>query len=216
MGKINLNFLKTKEKTNPDTRTYEELLGLVLEYMPEDEYKKWEGKRGKVGAYSHEWPEFNNTTTPKEWLSIYRYSQTYAASTIKTKSLPCKDYWNGNVLDFGAGGGKPWGIPSDNINLYMYEANLYMVDFLKENYKNQPNVKIVNTFNDIKDIKFNHIFSCDVLEHVRYINEHLSLLWLLGDENCKYELIIDVGSAGGHVLNLHADTKINSWWNEIT
>ena len=87
MGKINLNFLKTKEKTNPDTRTYEELLGLVLEYMPEDEYKKWEGKRGKVGAYSHEWPEFNNTTTPKEWLSIYRYSQTYAASTIKTKSL---------------------------------------------------------------------------------------------------------------------------------
>ena len=215
MSRLKLNFTKTKSKINPDTRTYEELSNLVLECMPEDEYKKWESKRGTVGAHSHQWSQFNISTTPKEWLSIYRYSQEYATSW-ETSTLPCKDYWNGNVLDFGAGVGRPWEIPSDNINLYMYEANLYMVDILKENYKNQPNVKIVNTFNDIKDIKFNHIFSSDVIEHVRYVNEHLSLLWLLGDENCQYELIIDKGAAGGHVLYLHLDTNINSWWNELT
>ena len=92
-----------------------------------------------------------------------------------------------------------------------------MVSKLKESYKSSPNVKIISDFNEIINIKFDHIYSKDVLEHVRYINEHLKILYYLGNNNCSYNILIDDASSDGHVLNLYPDTvlKTGFWTGEI-
>ena len=150
--------------------------------------------------------------TIKEWLSIYRHSKEYGNWEVNTRTLSETSF--GNVLDFGAGVGEPWKISSinENTHLYLLEANLKMASELEETYKSLNNVTIVTSLQDIKHLKFSLIYSNDVLEHVRYVNEHLDIFWHLGDTNCLNHHIIDYGLAEGHVLNLHQDTIINKFW----
>ena len=217
MGRKVITFNKNEIKPYGDETKLQELLDLVSEYSTLKEYKKFRSKyknNNYTGEGASNWNNSNVLCTPKEWLSIYRYADEYGNWLSKTNT--CNPAWkNKTVLDFGAGSGTPWeGV--DDVNLYLLEANLGLSSLLKKTYEPFSNVKIVTTLNELpKDIKFDYIYSNDVLEHVRYINEHLEILYYLGNETCNYDLIIDEAPSGGHVLNLHEDTKIKTiFWDD--
>ena len=188
------------------------------------------------------WKNSNQSATSKEWVSIYRHSAIYSdnwlTSTLNLKNtlkrhcpslVETEPFINfgpdlltqtgyqpeGNVLDFGAGVGKPWVDIPEKITLFMLEINIAASKKLKEVYKDDTNVRIVTDLNSIKDIRFDWIYSKDVLEHVRHINEHLDIFYILGKKTCRYNLLIDIGSSRGHVYGLHKDSELNPFWNKL-
>lgn len=207
-----IKYNKNKIKKYGNEERLDELINLVSEFSTLEEYKNtsyYKDKNISFKGAGGNWQNLNAKTTPKEWLSIYRYADEYG--NWKTKPNTCSPQWkNKKVLDFGAGAGTPWeGV--DGVNLYLLEANLHISSLLKKTYEPFSNVKVITTFKELpKDVRFDFIYSKDVLEHVRYINEHLEILYYLGNENCDYYLMIDEGPSAGHVINLHEDTKIKA------
>jgi hypothetical protein len=188
-----------------------ELIELVSNSYTLKEYE--DSKFNPLKFYGNginDWGEFNKTTTPTEWLSIYKYSKEYGNWSSTSKS--CNPSWKGNILDFGAGSGTPWINIHPGMTLYLLEANLFLANGLKETYSTYSNVKVINSLKEVSNIKFDYIYSKDVLEHVRYINEHLNILYYLGNIDCAYSLEIDEAPSPGHVLNLHKDSIIDSFW----
>jgi 2-polyprenyl-3-methyl-5-hydroxy-6-metoxy-1,4-benzoquinol methylase len=194
----------------------ENLIKLVTKTLTYKEYQKTDFyKMVLPGEGNSDWHKFfNYTTDPITWLSIYKYDKLYGSnwsSNSKSMNLISK----GNILDFGAGSGMPWVHIPDEVTLYLLEINLVLFNKLVENYASYKNVKVINSLNEIKTLKFDFIYSKDVLEHVRYVNEHLEILYHLGNDSCQYYLDIDSSPAGTHVLNLHDDTIINDFWMKL-
>ena len=215
MGVSSIKYNKNQIKKYGNEEKLDELINLVSEFSTLEEYKNtsyYKDKNINFKGGGGNWQDLNAKTTPKEWLSIYRYADEYG--NWKSKPNTCSPLWkNKSVLDFGAGSGTPWEGVS-GVNLYLLEANLGLSSLLKKTYEPFPNVRVITTFKELpKGIRFDFIYSKDVLEHVRYINEHLEILYYLGNENCDYNLIIDNVPSGGHVINLHEDTiiKTNFW-----
>ena len=205
-----LQFNKTQIDLSPK-QSLSKLINLVSDSLTLKEYEESKFNPLKFyGGGPSDWGEFNTTTTPVEWLSIYKYSKEYGNWSTSTNA--CNPTWEGNVLDFGAGSGTPWNNIPPNVTLYLLEANLILADGLKETYSTYNNVKVITSLKEISNIQFNHIYSKDVLEHVRYINEHLDILYYLGNADCTYSLEIDEAPSPGHVLNLHNDSIIDSFW----
>lgn len=200
---------------NESRMSFNKLSNKLLKCFTKKEYKKWEEKNGKVDCKGGSWRSKNTTTTPKEWLSIYKYSEEYSVGWYSNPRDASQFEGMTNVMDFGAGVGTPWKNIPANTNLYLYEANLVACKNLKENYKNNSNVKVISSFKNLKNVKFDAIHSYDVLEHVRYLNEHLELFYLLGNNGCLYHFIIDIGAAGGHVYDLHDDTHLSPDWSQF-
>ena len=105
-------------------------------------------------------------------------------------------------------------IPKE-IDLFLVEINLAAAEKLKRNYRQNSNVKIVTDLNDIKDIRFDFIYSKDTIEHVRYLNEHLNIFYILGKPTCRYTIFLDNCPSEGHVYDLHEDTILNKFWLEL-
>jgi hypothetical protein len=214
MSYLIIQFKKDEILSFPQVKSLKKLVNLVTNSFTLQEYEQSRFNLLKFyGNGTNDWEEFNKITTPKEWLSIYKYSKEYGNWSTITNS--CDSSWNGNILDFGAGAGLPWNNIHSNMNLYLLEANLTIAEKLKETYSSYDNVKVITSFKEILNVKFNYIYSKDVLEHVRYINEHLDILYYLGNQNCSYNLSIDPAPSGGHVLNLHPDTVINEFWSQF-
>lgn len=212
-----ISYNKTEIKEYKPESSLDVLIDLVSKSLTPEEYDKTEFSKMKLqGNGSSDWHRFfNSTLDPITWLSIYKYDKLYGSNwTTTPKSMNLIS--GGNVLDFGAGSGTPWVDIPDTIHLYLLEANLVLFDRLVANYSNNKNVTVINSFYDIKSLKFDYVYSKDVLEHVRYVNEHLDILYYLGNEQCSYYLDIDTASAGTHVLNLHLDTTINDFWVKLT
>jgi len=80
-----------------------------------------------------------------------------------------KNFRNGdkkiNILDFGAGSGTNIQMLNSFGNVYVYEKNKKISDFLKEKFKSSENIKIVKDFNN-KDF-FDLIVVADVIEHIK-------------------------------------------------
>jgi len=213
-----VQYNKNQIKKYGDEKKLNELIDLVSECSTLKEYKKFRSKykdNNYAGEGASNWNNSNSLCTPKEWLAIYKYADEYGNWSSKTQI--CGPAWKDKtVLDFGAGSGTPWSGDIDGVDLYLLEANLGISSLLKKRYESFPNVKIITTFKELpKDIKFDYIYSKNVLEHVRYLNEHLEILYYLGNENCDYWLQIDPNPMGGHVMNLHEDTKIKTqFWND--
>ena len=147
-----------------------ELIELVSNSYTLKEYE--DSKFNPLKFYGNginDWGEFNKTTTPTEWLSIYKYSKEYGNWSSTSKS--CNPSWKGNILDFGAGSGTPWINIHPGMTLYLLEANLFLANGLKETYSTYSNVKVINSLKEVSNIKFDYIYSKDVLEHVRYIRQ---------------------------------------------
>ena len=205
-----LQFTKTQINLSPK-QSLSKLIKLVSNSYSLKEYENSKFNPLKFfGNGDSDWGEFNKTTTPIEWLSIYKYSKEYGNWSTSTNA--CNPTWEGNVLDFGAGSGTPWNNIPPNVTLYLLETNLLLADGLKETYSTYNNVKVITSLKEVSNIKFNHIYSKDVLEHVRYVNEHLDILYHLGNPDCTYSLEIDEAPSPGHVLSLHPDTTIDSLW----
>jgi hypothetical protein len=205
-----LQFNKSQIELSPN-QPLSKLIDLVSDSLTLNEYE--ESKFNPLKFYGNgpnDWGNFNEITSPIEWLSIYKYSKEYG--NWSTITNPCNPSWKGNILDFGAGSGTPWSNINPDITLYLLEANLILAKGLKETYNIYDNVKIITSLKEISDIKFDFIYSKDVLEHVRYINEHLDILYYLGNPDCTYFLEIDESPSPGHVLNLHTDSTMNSFW----
>ena len=216
-NRITGNFNKKDINYKPN-RNLEDLINLTCESISYEEYQNSKFSKPPYSFTvlngSMHWEDSSKISTPQEWLGIYRYAPDYGKHW---KSLPVdcfKHCRSGNVLDFGAGVGTPWINIPEEVTLYLYEANLQMANELKEIYQSHHNVIVVTSFKDIKDVKFDYIYSHDVIEHVRYVNEHLDILYYLGnDKNCIYNLLVDVGFSPNHVLNLHKDSILNNFWS---
>jgi hypothetical protein len=208
-----LTFKKEDVVGVKTTNKLENLIKLVTKTLTYEEYEKTDFSRMQLpGEGASDWHKFfNRTTDPATWLSIYKYDKLYGSNWY-SNSKPMDLISEGNVLDFGAGSGTPWISVPDNVTLYLLEVNLVLSNKLIENYSGYKNVKVVNSLDEIKTLKFDFIYSKDVLEHVRYVNEHLEILYHLGNESCQYYLDIDSAPAGTHVLNLHDDTIISDFW----
>jgi len=232
--KKNLEMIKCFESSPittkiPKDKSLDELINLVDKSLTLEQYKKFRSKKNYnfIGeGYNQRWNDCNLNATPEEWLSIYKYSDEYnnfkqAPNRIPQEWVKGHNVWGSNfknILDFGAGPGEPWSIKSidSNVNLYLLEANLSIANNLKEKYKwDCDNVHVVTSFQEIKHIKFNYIYSRDVIEHVRNLNEHLDLLYHLGAEDACYFYKIDGQPNPVHVLHLHNDTKINDFWQQF-
>jgi hypothetical protein len=216
MSHLILRFKKNNQIPVLETEAVRELISLVSDSYTAEEYEKSRFDTLKLyGNGPNDWGELNKTITPKEWFSLYRYSKEYGNFTTITNSYNF-NVRQGNVLDFGAGSGLPWvDIPSE-VTLYLLEANLVLAERLKNTYSEYTNVKVVTLLEEIADIRFDYVYSKDVLEHVRYINEHLNILYHLGNLECQYDLMIDTAPSGGHVLNLYGDTTIDSFWTSLS
>tara|TARA_B100001750_G_C15423047_1_gene553981 strand:- start:397 stop:1131 length:735 start_codon:yes stop_codon:yes gene_type:complete len=85
------------------------------------------------------------------------------------RSVVKKNFSNGdkkiNILDFGAGSGTNIQMLNSFGNVYVYEKNKKISDFLKEKFKSSENIKIVEDFNN-KDF-FDLIVVADVIEHIK-------------------------------------------------
>ena len=85
------------------------------------------------------------------------------------RSVVRKNFSNGdkkiNILDFGAGSGTNIQMLNSFGNVYVYEKNKKISDFLKEKFKSSENIKIVEDFNN-KDF-FDLIVVADVIEHIK-------------------------------------------------
>ena len=235
-----LQLLKTKSiEELPNEESLGDLLKTVTNWYSPKMWKKI--KEEKYSDYSFSgaggiWKNSNQSATSEEWVSIYRHSAIYSdnwlTSTLNLRQMlkrycptiveidnmnphPTGYQPEGNVLDFGAGVGKPWEDIPEKITLFLLEINIEAAKKLKEEYKDNTNVVIVTDINSIKDIRFDWIYSKDVLEHIRHINEHLDIFYILGKKTCIYNLIVDIGGAAGHVYGLHKDSKLNSFWNKL-
>jgi hypothetical protein len=145
MADLVLQFEKNTITSFPQTKSLEELIDLVVDSYTLQEYEQSKFNPLKFyGNGPNDWGEFNKITTPKEWLSIYKYSKEYGNWNTYTNS--CDLSWKGNILDFGAGSGIPWNGISSNINLYLYEANLAIAEKLEDYYYSYKNVKVVTSF----------------------------------------------------------------------
>ena len=85
------------------------------------------------------------------------------------RSVVKKNFSNGdkkiNILDFGAGSGTNIQMLNSFGNVYVYEKNKKISDFLKEKFKSSENIKIVEDFNN-KGF-FDLIVVADVIEHIK-------------------------------------------------
>jgi len=211
--RIILNYTKDSIKDYTPSKDLKSLIEMVSEVMSEEEYRQHELNKLKFkGEGDGDWTNENRTVTSKEWLSLYKYDQHYG--NWRSQPQVCPSAWKGNILDFGAGSGTPWVEIRDDFNLYLVEANLLLAEGLRESYKNYPNVKVVGSLKEVEDVKFDYIYSKDVVEHVRFVDEHFDIFYMLLNPNGHCNLLIDASPSGGHVWNLHEDTTPNPFWSQ--
>ena len=210
-----LGFKKENIKDYTPSKSLESLIALVSETMTEEEYQNSPyGSQKFYGEVNVEdWANNNKEANPRNWLSIYKFDKFYG-SNWKSQPKACPQEWKGNVLDFGAGPGTPWTDIREEFILYLLEANLVIADMLRESYKDYDNVKVVTSLLEVKDIQFNFIYSKEVIEHVRYTNEHFDIFYLLTKPEGECKLLIDPSPAPGHVYNLHEDSISNQFWSQ--
>ena len=217
-GRFRLGYKKDSTMKIPNDKSLDELINLIEDSITFDEYVKFKSKGdfNFPGEGTGNWNDCNINASPKEWLAIYKFSEEYNNWAVRDK-LSIPQHWDGNILDFGAGSGVPWNPESikSDINLYLFEINMSIVNDIKKQYTNFENVHIVSSFQDIKHLKFNYIHSRDVIEHVRHVNEHLDVLYHLGADNSYHWYKIDGQPQPGHVLNLHSDTMITEFWQQF-
>ena len=76
-----------------------------------------------------------------------------------------------NILDFGAGSGTNIEMLSSFGNVFVYEKNYETQKYLKNKYKEQKNIKILENFD--KNLNYDLIVAADVIEHVEKDDELL-------------------------------------------
>jgi len=156
------------------------------------------------------WEYKKEEVSPELWRAVYKYSDEYGSYPHSTYSY-LNEWLNTdlNILDFGCG-------PNPNIprqfgcNLYLVELNDKSRELITQNYRFK-NVYCFENLSDVfkLDIKFDVIFTKDVIEHVRYVNEHLYVLYLLCKEDGLFYVHYPYGDhQGNHVSTLYNDTII--------
>ena len=71
-----------------------------------------------------------------------------------------------NILDFGAGSGTNINMLSKYGKVYAYEKDEKTSNFLKEKFKKNENIKIIQKPNDSNKAFFDLILAADVIEHI--------------------------------------------------
>jgi len=83
-------------------------------------------------------------------------------SSILGQFLKNKD--NLKILDFGAGSGTNTSMLANYGDVYVYEKDKNVQNYLKNKFKNESNIFILEEIN--KDIKYDLIIATDVIEHI--------------------------------------------------
>lgn len=84
-------------------------------------------------------------------------------SSIIKKEISTKET-NIKILDFGAGSGTNIEMLLNYGEVFVYEKDDKTFNFLKEKFKNTPNVQVLDSLN--KNILFDFILAADVIEHI--------------------------------------------------
>jgi len=93
-----------------------------------------------------------------------------------------------NILDFGAGSGTNVKMLNQFGNVYVYEKNKKISDFLKEKFKFSKNIKVIEEI-DNKDF-YDLIVAADVIEHIE--NEKLIIDQLTNSLKRRGKLLLTV------------------------
>ena len=158
------------------------------------------------------WEVISKNNIPSNiWRGIYKHSDQYFHVDGYNYTHPTDTNIKA-VLDFGIAC-SPLGVTSDEIEYYFVELNTAMWKYNKEKYQDHKNVHVIQNLSEIPDnVRFDYVQANDSLEHVKYINEHLYVLYYYGNTDCLYNLRIDEHPGGAHILNISKDTKIDSVW----
>ena len=93
-------------------------------------------------------------------------------STIIGKSISKKKKLK--ILDFGAGSGTNSVMLSDYGDVYVYEKDKNIQDYLKKKFDKNSNIFVLNEMNE--NIFFDLIIASDVIEHIKDDNEVIKFL----------------------------------------
>mgnify|MGYP005865041747 CR=1 FL=1 len=171
--------------------------------------------------YRKENPVFNATGENSDWFyrksevpaKIWRYiavhSKEYADEAghlpykmenhISDKKL--------RILNFGCGPNIE--IEDENNVYYILDVNLEIIRKLKRRFINKTNVIVLSSLSEAFDLgrKFDYIYSHETLEHVRFLNEHIQLLYRLCKDDGYLHLSFPIdNTCGAHIVNLFEDT----------
>src|SRR3989304_10013852 len=175
----------------------------------------YENEKPVFGAtgLNDQWVYKKDVVSPEMWRAIYKYSYEYGSvmhSNCDYHNVDENILSNENckLLDFGSGP-NPTIANNYACQFYLVKINDTSVINLKKGFKNRSNIKIFNCLSDVVklNIKFDVAFSSETLEHVRYINEHLYILYNLCKEDGQFYLQYPFDhDCGGHVYGLYKDT----------
>lgn len=134
------------------------------------------------------------------------YTLKYSKENIKKR-----------ILDFGCGSSVN---VDDNYNkYYLLDINKEIITILKRKFINYSNVIILSSLSEAFDLgfQFDIVRSTETLEHVRFLNEHIQLLYrLCKDDGLLYLSFPLEHNTSNHVANLFEDTKLRYPYNLLS
>lgn len=193
----------------------EELLNLVEQICTEQEFKDFYGKENPIftsqTSDKDDWNYRKNEVPPPIWRYIAVNSKEYADghgyyymekhTDPKNKKL--------RILNFGCG---PNIEIRDDYNIYyILDINKEIIKRLKQRFINKSNVIVLGSLTEAFDTgrTFDYIYSHETLEHVRFLNEHIQLLYRLCSNSGSLHLSFPIdNTCSAHVINLFEDTKL--------
>jgi len=235
MNKVNKNELKYIEEhfLNFDI---ENTLKKIEKTSTKQKIKEIFGEDSYFGATSDDqfWNhEAKKTLTSDVWRAIYKYSDEYGTYDHTQNYNNVFDEYSLNpnvkILDFGCGpnplgfgsGDETYGFPyfinRCKCEFHLVELNDFSRQQIKKRFAEYSNVYVYENLSELfeKNLKFDVVHTKDCLEHVRYINEHLYLLYLLCLDKGVILYTFPYGThEAGHVSTLYEDTILTEIMNK--
>jgi len=193
----------------------------IKKFYGEDAWFSANGRKNNQ-PHSGDWEYRKDEVSPELWRAVYKYSDEYGQ--FDHSQYDDDDFGprfaedDFKILDFGCGPNPiGWGGPSHNLihtshcQFHLVELNDFARNKIEERFGMHSRVFIYENLSEVfnSNVKFDIVYSRDVLEHVRYINEHLYVLYLLCKNNGYiYTKFPYDHKSGGHVSGLYEDTKI--------
>jgi len=199
-----------------------ELLDLVEQISTEEEFKQFYNKENHVFTSqttdNDDWKYRKSEVPPGIWRYIAVHSKEYAdghghyyMEKHESKDNKLK------ILNFGCGPNIE--IIDDTNVYYILDINKEIIKRLKRRFINKTNVIVLGSLSEAFElgIMFDFIYSHETLEHVRFLNEHIQLLYRsCSDSGLLYLSFPIDNECSAHVVNLFEDTILRYPYNLIS
>lgn len=199
----------------------EDLLNLVEQISTEQEFKEFYGKENPIftsQTTDDDWQYRKNEVPPSIWRYIVVNSKEYADGHgyyyMEKHDNTGKKL---RILNFGCGPNIE--IIDDYNKYYILDINIEIIKRLLHKYRNKSNIIVLRSLSEAFElsVQFDYIYSHKTLEHVRFLNEHIQLLYRLCADNGSLHLSFSLdNTCGAHAINLFEDTKLRYPYNLLT